>query len=483
MPSYVIQPSGPLALDSYLEEADSDARHGFKDEVKFGDETGATTTHAVLELPLRAIPAGTTVNTGTMLELSVGTAPGGTMSNAVCQRLNRRGWDQPTVTWDQFMEDAAWTTPGGDVSISEPPVATFTVPTSGDVTISGSAFEAIVQDALDNRGGVLSILLRGQNSEANTVSIRSGQYNDRSKTPKLTVVTTVASEDNKGLVYKGGKRALAAWLTAGDKPISGAKYIAIGDGNIPSDDWETRRRLKSENYRVPIAGSTLDLDKRRVDVWGSFPAGQGISDSVAPLTEVALFDGDPTILLDNFDVLTGWAVSIGSLSLDTTTHREGNAALIWSGITSGGARTLTKTGLSIDLSNTNDDDRIGYHFNGDNVSPAAVGSASIVFTDENGEWKWRLGAIGIIWLPVSFSIGGEALLSKPAGATGLGIVNKIEISIAPPSGTVEVRFDYLRITRGEDDILAVAPLDDVVKAIGTSTKFSIRLDVKRSTDG
>ena len=475
----IIQPNGPLALDSYLDEADSAARHGFKDEMKFGAEIAVSATHAVLEIPLRAIPAGAVINTGTQLELVVGTSPSGTMSNAVCERLNRRGWDQPTVTWDEFMEDAPWTTPGGDVAIATPLEATFTVPTSGDITISGSAFEALVQDALDNRGGILSILLRGADAETDTVSIRSGQYRDRSKTPKLTVVTTVASEANLGHIYKGGKRALSSWVTAGNKPISEAKFIAIGVGL--STDPESRRRLRNEIFRVPIAGSTLDLDKRRVDIWGSFPAGKGTADSSVPLTEVGLFAGKSIVEMENFDTLTGWSVDVGSLSLDATTHREGNAALIWAGITAGGNRTLTKSGLAIDLSGTSLDDFICFHFNGDNSIQSDFATSALKLTDENGVWSWPLGVIGIVWVPEQLPI--NSFTSKPAGATGLGIVNKIEIQVFPPSGTLEARIDHMRVMRGEDDILAVAPLDNLVKAVGDTKKYAIRLAAARSTDG
>ena len=478
MPTYIIQPNGPLALDSYLEEDDSAARHGFADEMKFGAEIGSLATHAVLELPLRAIPAGAVVGSGTQLELVVGTAPGSTMSNAECQRLNRRGWDQPSVTWDRFMEGSDWTTPGGDVAISEPLAPTFTVSTSGDITISGTTFEAMVQDALDNRGGILSILLRGEPDETQTVSIRSGQFSDRSKAPKLTVVTT---ETALGFIYKGGKRAVSSWVIAGKEPLQAARFMAIGVGTVA--DLSTKRRLAGEVARVPIAGSTLDLLARRVDVWGAFPAGVGTSDATFPITEVALFAGDEVQQIESFDSLAGWSVNTGTLSLETTDHREGAAALKWSDIPTGaGPHTLTKSGLSVDLNRCNLDDFFTTWVNGTNASFPAFRNHTVELTDENGVWVWENPFLGLLWLntPRRFSLAN----SRPAGVTGPGTITQIKFTFSFLPGTIDAVFDHMRVYRNEEEILAVGSLSPThIKTITTAQKYAIRLAAKRSTDG
>ncbi len=479
MPTYIIQPNGPLALDSYLEQDDSAVRHGFKDEMKFGAEIGSLATHAVLELPLRAIPAGAVVGSGTQLELVVGTAPGSMMSNAVCQRLNRRGWDQPSVTWDRFMEGSDWTTPGGDVAISEPLAPTFTVSTSGDITISGTTFEAMVQDALDNRGGILSILLRGEPDETQTVSIRSGQFSDRDKAPKLTVVTT---ETGLGFIYKGGKRAISSWVIAGKEPLQAARFMAIGVGTVTNP--ETKRRLQGEVARVPISGSTLDLLARRMDVWGAFPPGVGSSDAIFPVDEVALFAGDEVRQIESFESLTGWSVSTGTLSLETSDHREKNAALQWSDIPGGaGPHTLTKSGLSIDLTRCNLDDFITIWLKADNSTIPDIRDNTIELTDENGVWVFSGKFIGLnIWINTPFTFGGAT--SKPAGVTGPGIISQIRLTFAHlPAPPVEITIDHMRVYRNEEEILAVASLTDHIKTITTAQKYAIRLDVKRSTDG
>ena len=644
MATYTIQPQGSLALDSYMDKAASTARNGFRQYFRVGDEAGADTERGILEIPLRAIPAGAVVGSGTKLELNVvkeqidacdshvgwnssayalttdtgdkkqgaasikgeggnaigqifgpvvdidvtdkftlddalifwlyvsdvtkllgvnpklvqkdeggwlwedieGTVDGdgplitlsngwnfvvlkfnearatsplpatptsgipkiiesfdidldtgandlvvrldnifivqwtAVMNNLVVSRLARQGWDQPTVTWDNFKAGSPWTAAGGDEAISVPSTITFNVTTpeiSELMEISGSAFETIVQDALDNRGGLMSLMIKSASAETNAVGFASGQHSDRSKAPKLTVVTT---ETNLGHVYTGGKRAVASWVTAGNKPISAAKYMGIGVGVSPEATWKTRRRLLNEVYRVPIAGSTLDLLQRRVDVWGSFPAGKGTSDAIFPLTEVALFAGDTSKQIEDFESLTDWAVTTGTLTLDTSDPREGAAAFKWAGIPDvGGPYTLTKT-VSIDLNDYNLDDYLAIWFDADNTIQSQLHTSKVILTDENGTWEWINPFVGIIW--VTYPLKFDDADVKPAGATGPGTITQIQFEYEV--GTVlEVRYDHMRVYKAEEEILAVAQIADYQKSITNDQKFAVRLDVKRSTDG
>jgi hypothetical protein len=75
-------------------------------------------------------------------------------------RCTRPGaWVDSEVTWNNYKTGSAWTTPGGDLSLVAPaPVAYTEAGVTGWHAVTGLG--AFVDDALANRGGIVSLVLR-----------------------------------------------------------------------------------------------------------------------------------------------------------------------------------------------------------------------------------------------------------------------------------------------------------------------------------
>jgi len=74
-------------------------------------------------------------------------------------------WTEGGVTWNKYDGSNNWSAAGGDFNDAGPPAAvTYTEPTTiGVKEIQDAGLLAFVQDALDNRGGLASLIIRATN--------------------------------------------------------------------------------------------------------------------------------------------------------------------------------------------------------------------------------------------------------------------------------------------------------------------------------
>lgn len=123
----------------------------------FGGKT-ALTWRSVLrwdDIITGRILAGSTIESAD-LELYIEVAAG-TPENFSVLRLTNP-WAEGTVTWNSRDFSNAWSTPGGDYSS---PSAVHAMPTSTGT--AGFDITELVQDALDNRSGLLDLLIKSTN--------------------------------------------------------------------------------------------------------------------------------------------------------------------------------------------------------------------------------------------------------------------------------------------------------------------------------
>lgn len=73
------------------------------------------------------------------------------------RRCTRSNWIEGEATWVNYATGSAWSVAGGDVST--PNVLAYAYAGSGAINITG--LDALVQDALDNRAGILSLRIEG----------------------------------------------------------------------------------------------------------------------------------------------------------------------------------------------------------------------------------------------------------------------------------------------------------------------------------
>jgi hypothetical protein len=122
-----------------------------------GDKSGWW--RAIADFDLSAIPAGSTVVAASLIRHVFALNNGG--QGGRISRCTRPGqWVESEVTWNNYKSGSAWSAAGGDFDDTGPPAnVDYTEPSStGDHTVTG--LSALVQDAIDNRGGTLSIITR-----------------------------------------------------------------------------------------------------------------------------------------------------------------------------------------------------------------------------------------------------------------------------------------------------------------------------------
>ena len=81
-------------------------------------------------------------------------------ATAQIMRCTRPGdWVESQVTWNNYKTGSSWTAGGGDVDVSNPPPVSYAEASSaGWHAISGLG--GFVEDALANRGGIVSLIFR-----------------------------------------------------------------------------------------------------------------------------------------------------------------------------------------------------------------------------------------------------------------------------------------------------------------------------------
>lgn len=156
MPCSTYQPGAPEAADSWIESANPTTNYGSEETLQFGyDLAEDSAKRAILEFDLSEIRAGRLI-TQAYLYLRISTASA-IASPAYIDRLTQTGWKHLEITWNAYASGQAWTSVGGDFDTANR--VSFNLPTStGDFEVYN--LEPMVQDAIDNRSGILRIGIR-----------------------------------------------------------------------------------------------------------------------------------------------------------------------------------------------------------------------------------------------------------------------------------------------------------------------------------
>jgi hypothetical protein len=196
--------------DTYLENAPATTGYGQEATIKFNGYAPNTLARPLLLWDISVIPIGSIIISSDM-ELNVFAAVGGAVGKTYSiYRCTRTDWeDAGTATidaeanWNNYKDpNVAWTTPGGDFTITN--AATGLTYPGGAGFLSQSIIE-LTQDAVDNHSGNLSLLqfYDDETSTANSsVSYRSLEYGVAAERPKLTIVYEVDGSPSTHLGYR-----------------------------------------------------------------------------------------------------------------------------------------------------------------------------------------------------------------------------------------------------------------------------------------
>lgn len=157
-------PDPDAIRDSYLNSYDPDGTYGASTVIYVGVNyitanpypNRAITKYNLFCKDWHNLPRGAIISAVTLtieISLVTGGAPGKTMW---VRRLVNYPWTTASVSWNSRATGRAWQTPGGDYVTYRQ--VSFVVPgATGPFVISG--LEVLAQDAVDNRNGILNLIL------------------------------------------------------------------------------------------------------------------------------------------------------------------------------------------------------------------------------------------------------------------------------------------------------------------------------------
>ncbi len=189
-----------VSADSYVRDNARTSNFGSDTPMTIGWSDGEPPIkfRTLLLFDVSSIPAGSTIDAA-QLNLTTQTVAASGVDAKVHRVFN--AWSESQVTWNKrTLSD--WDTAGGDF-IDDGTAVPFTLPTSGDKTITGLA--PLVTDAINNRSDLLDLMLKRVNetSPGSAWLLHSRESGDNE--PTLTVDYTLVSTRDNTLIALDGR--------------------------------------------------------------------------------------------------------------------------------------------------------------------------------------------------------------------------------------------------------------------------------------
>ncbi len=221
---------GPAA-DSHIEGVfDQNANSGAATQITMGIvDSGGKTFWWRLMFAFDVSSLGPVTVTSAKLKLNTGAGAGGTYGSKLVRIV--RTWIEDEATWLEYATGDSWTTAGAnhdgdDKDTGTPPQVSWSTPTTGgDFEITGLG--AFVQDAIDNRSGIVSMLLHLDDEnpgETRTLTVRAKEHSIPTLRPVLEVIDTTVPPPTltpstltgrRGTIGPDGRRGQRTVVTPG----------------------------------------------------------------------------------------------------------------------------------------------------------------------------------------------------------------------------------------------------------------------------
>lgn len=196
----------PIAICTFVHKGFPNMNSGSQTDVAVDDSQTsifaiARTRRGLMRADISSI-AGETINSTSKLEVYVSVAYGATAQTI--HRITQGAWTEMGATWNKYDGINAWATPGGDFST---PTVPYTSPSAtGWFTITGADLAAFLQDALDNRAGIVDMLLKCDTEPQGPAKGFLFNSDDAaSNKPKLTVDYGVVAARHNRLLFGQGR--------------------------------------------------------------------------------------------------------------------------------------------------------------------------------------------------------------------------------------------------------------------------------------
>jgi hypothetical protein len=196
MTTVILQPNAANGIDAFIaDQSLANTNFGTNTQLIAGRQLISslnTNIRSLIRFDLSAY-IGSVIEAGTELFLD-GTGSsftgGGSITFSI-HRVTQTGWTEGGVTWNKYDGTNAWASAGGDF-VASPWNSQGPYSSTVDLTFD---MQAAVQDAIDNRSGILDILL---NSDAvttnNYLTIHSSDALLETSGPKLTIIYSMAPQ-------------------------------------------------------------------------------------------------------------------------------------------------------------------------------------------------------------------------------------------------------------------------------------------------
>ena len=259
--STVYQPDATAGIDSWINENSPLQNNEDSNQMKFGTNSANDTGHR----PLLKFTITEKRITYAKLDLTY-KSNFGQSSNDSPSGVYRvtADWDEPEVTWEERTDTNSWSAMGGDYDASSKAAVTRQ---SSSLSLSTDLFKSIVQDAVDNRESVVSIILiddqdadAGDTSYPNReVRYYSSDHTTAGERPKLTVATgdTYTSWDVDGNGVLAAPGVNDPTTTTRNLPVQ------ICDNNT-SGEFDDAKHLTVPAHRT-LAGAIIEKVSYDVD--------------------------------------------------------------------------------------------------------------------------------------------------------------------------------------------------------------------------
>lgn len=219
----VFQPNEASAVDNYLHTSIGVSPTDGKLQV---GHSGGTLVRSVFVWDLTSLPAGAIVTSASLTLTEFADEVTSTQTIRT-YRLTQAGVTE-SCTWATYDGSNAWTTAGGDYSTA---ITSTQTTDGGTLVISDAGFVNLANDALNNRSGLLRIILAtqeeldGVTSGTQRMKYNSASVATASDRPKLTVTYT------RPATWVGGTgltlTSASAWST-GEVPTSNVARFSSG---------------------------------------------------------------------------------------------------------------------------------------------------------------------------------------------------------------------------------------------------------------
>lgn len=193
MSTLTLQPTTPDNLDNLMSRENPNLNYGGNATLQAGTDNtgfGDTVTRFLIGFDVSQIPSGSVITSATLTFKMTGSASRPDPTIFTASRVTR-SWTHNGSTWNKYDGSNDWTTPGGDYTATGAVTASIGAPVSGG-TAAWTGMEDLVSDAIENRSGLLSLIITGPEDVGYDayMAVHSGHAATASNRPKLEIEYT-----------------------------------------------------------------------------------------------------------------------------------------------------------------------------------------------------------------------------------------------------------------------------------------------------